>query len=70
LSLALLGIAAGLMGARWLTGAMKSLLFAVSPNDPLTFAIVTLLPAVAVAATYIPARRATKLDPMVALRFE
>jgi ABC-type antimicrobial peptide transport system permease subunit len=71
LSLALLGIATGLMGAMWLTGAMKSLLFGVSPNDPLTFIIVsTLLLAVAVAATYIPARRATKVDPMVTLRFE
>jgi len=71
LRLALLGIVAGLAAAAWLTGAMKSLLFGVSPTDPLTFAVVSvLLLAVAIAATYIPARRATKVDPMVALRFE
>jgi len=71
LGLALLGIALGLMGAVWLTGAMKSLLFGVSPNDPPTFAIVSaLLLAVAALATYIPACRATKVDPIVALRYE
>ena len=71
LRLALLGIAIGLTGAVWLTGAMRSLLFGVSPNDSLTFAIVSvLLLAVAVTATYIPARRATKVDPIMALRFE
>jgi putative ABC transport system permease protein len=71
LSLAVIGIAIGLFGAMWLTEAMKSLLFGVSPNDPPTFAIVgVLLLVVAAAATYIPARRATKVDPMVALRNE
>jgi len=71
LNLALVGIGIGLMGGVWLTGAMKSLLFGVRPNDPSTFAIVSaLLLAVAAAATYIPARRATKVDPMVALRYE
>ena len=71
LSLALMGIAVGLMGAVWLTDAMKSLLFGVRPNDPLTFAVVSvLLLAVAVAATYIPARRATNVDPIMALRHE
>ena len=71
LSLALLGTAIGLMGAVWLTAAMRSLLFGVSPNDPPTFVMVSgLLLAVAAAATYIPARRATKVDPMVALRYE
>jgi putative ABC transport system permease protein len=71
LSLTLLGIAMGLMGAAWLTGVMKSLLFGVRPNDPLTFAMAAgLLLAVALTATYIPARHATKIDPIVALRFE
>lgn len=71
LSLTLVGIVIGVFGASWLTGAMKSLLFGVRPTDPLTFAIVTaLLLAVALIATYIPARRATKVDPIVALRFE
>jgi len=71
LSLALVGIAIGLMGGVWLTGAMKSLLFGVSPSDPPTFVIVSaLLLAVAAAATYIPARRATKVDPIVTLRYE
>jgi len=71
LSLVVMRIVIGLMGAVWLTEAMKSLLFGVSPNDPPTFAIVSaLLLAVAAAATYIPARRATKVDPMVALRYE
>jgi predicted permease len=71
LGLALVGIAIGVVGGVWLTTAMKSLLFGVSLNDPLTFVIVSaLLLAVAAAATYIPARRATKVDPIVALRYE
>ena len=71
LSLTLLGIAIGVLGAVWLTQTIKSLLFRVSPNDPLTFAFVgTLLLFVAAAATYVPARRATKVDSIVALRYE
>jgi putative ABC transport system permease protein len=71
LALVLVGIAIGVMGGVWLTTAMKSLLFGVSPNDPPTFAIVSaLLLAVAAAATYLPAQRATKVDPIVALRYE
>jgi putative ABC transport system permease protein len=71
LSLALFGIAIGLAGAMGLTSAMKSLLFGVSPSDPSTFATVgALLFGVAAMATYIPARRATRVDPIIALRYE
>jgi putative ABC transport system permease protein len=71
LSLAVAGIVLGVLGATWLTQAIKSLLFSVSPNDPLTLAFVgALLLFVAAAATYVPARRATKVDPIVALRYE
>jgi len=71
LTLALLGIAVGLAGAYALTHVLKTLLFAVSPTDPLTFlSISLLLMAVALLACWIPARRATKVDPMIALRCE
>jgi ABC-type antimicrobial peptide transport system permease subunit len=67
----LMGVVAGAGGALALTRAIQSLLFGVEPTDPLTFfAVTALLVAVATLACYVPARRATRVDPMVTLRCE
>jgi len=69
--LALLGVSIGVGGALLLTRVLSSLLYEVSAHDPLTFsAVAALLMLVALAASYIPARRAMKVDPIVALRYE
>ena len=71
LTLALAGVAIGLVCALALTRLMTSLLFGVTPTDGLTFTVVSLaLILVALLACCIPARRATKIDPLEALRYE
>jgi ABC-type antimicrobial peptide transport system permease subunit len=71
LQLAGIGLVAGLTGALVLTRLMETLLFGVRPSDPATLAgVVALITAVAAAASLVPAVRATRVDPMVALRDE
>ena len=71
LRLAIIGVACGLVGALLLSRLLQSFVFGVSTSDPVTFAGVALiLTFVGAAASYFPARRATRVDPLVALRYE
>jgi putative ABC transport system permease protein len=71
LKLTLAGLALGMAGAFALTRVMEPLLYGVTPTDPLTFVLILLaLAGAALLACWIPARRATKVDPMIALRCE
>ena len=71
LRLAVIGVAVGVLGGLMLTRLMSSLLYGVTASDPLTFLVVaSVLIAVALAACYVPARRAMRVDPIVALRYE
>jgi ABC-type antimicrobial peptide transport system permease subunit len=71
LRLAIAGTAVGLVGALLVSHSMAGLLYGVRPTDPLTFAgVALLLVVVAVFACYLPARRAIRVDPMIALRHE
>jgi putative ABC transport system permease protein len=71
MGLALIGVVVGFLGALWLTRLLQQLLFEVTPNDPLTYVgVAAVLGLSALAACYIPARRAARVDPIIALRVE
>jgi putative ABC transport system permease protein len=67
----IVGVGAGLIGSMMLTRFLQTMLFDMKPTDPLTFgALTTLLAEVALMASFIPARRASRIDPLVALHHE
>jgi ABC-type antimicrobial peptide transport system permease subunit len=71
MKMALSGVALGLLAALGLTRLLAEMLYGVSPTDPATFAVITLLLVmVALLASYLPARRATRVDPLIALRHD
>ena len=71
MKLVAVGVVLGLLGSVALTRVMSSLLFEVTPKDPLTFVVVpVLLSAIALFACYIPARKASRVDPLEALRYD
>ncbi len=71
LALTAIGLVLGIGGALFVTRFLSTLLFGVRPNDPVSFvAVGVLLLAVGAIASYVPARRATRIDPMTALRYD
>jgi putative ABC transport system permease protein len=71
MSLVFIGVVIGILAAVALTRVLDSVLFDIRPKDPLTFTVVAVvLPLVALLACYIPARRATRVDPLIALHYE
>jgi ABC-type antimicrobial peptide transport system permease subunit len=71
LAAAAIGIAIGLAGAAWLTRYLQGMLFDLAPLDPTTFVVVPLaFAATALVSAFLPARRATRINPLVALRYE